>query len=73
MAGHLSLTFSNSLGIENVIGSGWADSIEGNARANLLQGMGGNDKHERLQLAGRRVTVRHLLDGAIHLLHAKRA
>jgi hypothetical protein len=43
VAGQLSLTLSSSLGIENVIGTAWSDTIRGNARANVIHGMGGND------------------------------
>jgi Ca2+-binding RTX toxin-like protein len=43
MAGHLSLTLSSGLGIEDVLATGWGDTIKGNGRANLIQGLGGND------------------------------
>jgi Ca2+-binding RTX toxin-like protein len=43
-AGHLSLTFSDVGGIEDVRGTVRADTIRGNARANRLYGYAGNDE-----------------------------
>ncbi len=41
--GTLSLTLSNAMGISNVVGSPYDDSILGNARDNTLMGGGGQD------------------------------
>ena len=44
----LTVTLSNDTGVENVIGSAFADVLLGNTRANTLSGLGGDDT-----LAGR--------------------
>jgi Ca2+-binding RTX toxin-like protein len=42
----LTLTLSSDTGIENVVGSGWNDTIRGNARDNVLDGGDGDDTLE---------------------------
>src|SRR5262245_7882386 len=41
--GILTLTLSDGLGVENVLGSSGSDRISGNARANVVHAKGGND------------------------------
>jgi Ca2+-binding RTX toxin-like protein len=43
MGNQLSLTLTSGTGIENLDGTGWADSIKGNDRANVIWGLSGND------------------------------